>query len=111
MITINGVELDVEALDADFVERVQRAAEALGERDSQIPEDPAASIRYQCACIRTFFDEVFGEGTGAAVLPKDNEAVAFAAVEAVSVEALRQREEHRSRMQRYAPNRAKHRAK
>lgn len=111
MITINGVELDVEALDADFAERWQRAAAALGEKDDQTPDDLTAAMRYQCACIRAFFDDVFGDGTGAAVLPKDNVGTAFAAVEAASTEMLRQQEEHRARMQRYAPNHAKRRAK
>lgn len=111
MVTVNGVQMEIDALDADFIERFERAAGVLGEKDAGTPKDSlTAAMRYQCRCIRAFLDAVFGKGTGKAVLPKDNIGEAFAAVEDISNEVRRQRETYEARLQRYRPNRMQRRA-
>lgn len=59
-VTINGVALHVDVEDAAFMQRYEAAAAAIS--GQSIKED-AAGIRQYCQTYRTFFDNLFGDGT------------------------------------------------
>lgn len=65
---INGVELEVNFLDADFMEKIENCCRKVNEKaeKSKIElKDLTLSqqIKGECKIIKDFFDEVFGEGT------------------------------------------------
>lgn len=61
-LTINGVDLYVDAEDAAFMERYQTAQAAVSANVSDCTES-AEAIRQYCQNFRTFFDVLFGNGT------------------------------------------------
>lgn len=66
MIEINGVELELDLMDADVLDSVQYAMENL--KDESIESDRISDkIRQPCITINKFFDSVFGEGAADAV--------------------------------------------
>ena len=70
-IIINGVTLESDFMDADFVEPYEaatlkmqkKAAESQGKKYNSFAE----SIREQCATVDEYFDDTFGPGTSAKV--------------------------------------------
>lgn len=112
MVAVNGMEWDVQAFDADFMERFEAAVNQLNQDKDGVPNDSvSASIRYQCARMRAFFDGIFGQGAGNEAIPKDNLETATDAVERVIQAVVEQREAYQARLARYQPNRAQRRAK
>jgi hypothetical protein len=61
MIEINGVELELDLMDADVLDSVQDALENLTMETEQ-SERVGDMVRQPCITINTFFDSVFGEG-------------------------------------------------
>lgn len=61
-ISINGVDLHVDAEDAAFMERYEAAFAAVSANVSDC-EETADAIRQYCQNFRTFFDVLFGDGT------------------------------------------------
>ena len=60
-ITINGVDLLVDAEDADFMERYQSAYNELAAKPpASIESDPSSAIRQYCQIYRDFFRTLFG---------------------------------------------------
>lgn len=76
-LTINEVELELNLLDADVLEKF----ESLNKGIIKKIQDPKAyeglstadGMRYQCACVNEYFDELFGAGTAEAVFGKNND--------------------------------------
>lgn len=70
-IIINGIALEGDFMDADFVGPYEEATKALQvkatESQGKQYSSFAESIRDQCATIDTYFDSVFGEGTAAKI--------------------------------------------
>lgn len=70
-ITINGVILEGNFMDADFMEPFEAATKNLGKRAeacrSKKYENYAESMREQCAAVDDYFDEIFGGGTAETV--------------------------------------------
>lgn len=63
-IVINGVALHVDAEDAAFMQRYESAAAAIP--NQPIKED-AAGIQQYCQTYRTFFNQLFGDGTAESI--------------------------------------------
>lgn len=94
-VTINGVELELNLLDADVVEKF----EELNQEIVKKIQDPKAyeglsnadGMRYQCTCVNEYFDGLFGLGTASKVFPPNNDLgvrmEGFAQVSALSGEA------------------------
>lgn len=61
-LSINGVDLHVDAEDAAFMERYQTASSAISNRKSAIKNE-AEAIRTYCENYRIFFDTLFGDVT------------------------------------------------
>lgn len=66
MIEINGVELELDLMDADVLDSVQDALENLTD-ESVESERVGDMVRQPCITINKFFDAVFGEGASDAV--------------------------------------------
>jgi hypothetical protein len=66
MIEINGVELELDLMDADVLDSVQDALENLTD-ESVESERVGDMVRQPCITINKFFDTVFGEGASDAV--------------------------------------------
>lgn len=66
-ITINGVDLEIDLLDADTAERAESAIARVATRSEEIKADKeiglAAGIRATCQEIFSCFNAIFGEGT------------------------------------------------
>lgn len=66
-IIINGVELEGNFMDADFLEPYEQAANEIGQKAAENANKPvsslAESVREQCRTIDSYFDGIFGEGT------------------------------------------------
>lgn len=66
-VTIHGVELEYNALDADTAERTEQAVKTVQERISELQQNPSTSfateIRKACHTIFECFNTIFGNGT------------------------------------------------
>ena len=73
-LNINGVDLDLDVLDADTTERVDAAMDEVLRSAAEIPADrsEADKIRLLCGVIRRCFDAVFGTGTAERALGQKN---------------------------------------
>lgn len=75
-VTINGVELELDLMDADVVEKFDNLnAEIAAEIKN--PEhyeglSNADCMRVQCRMVDSYFDRLFGEGTAGRIFPKRN---------------------------------------
>ncbi len=78
-IVINNVNLELDLLDADVMEKYQATltgtvdkANALAELTNSKEITSGESMRRQCRLVDDFVDELFGEGTSAKVFPRKN---------------------------------------
>lgn len=76
-VTINGIELELNLLDADVIEKYENLNDEI-KRKIQDPKayegkSTADGMRYQCRCVEQFFNALFGEGTSEKVFPKNND--------------------------------------
>lgn len=79
-VSINGVELELDLLDADAMEKYQNALndttaaiqEAAVKYEGQEGLHVAESMKLQCQLVETFVDKIFGEGTAKKCFPKPN---------------------------------------
>ena len=94
-VTINGVDLELNLMDADVVEKFEDLNKGIVKKiqDPNAYEglSTADGMRYQCACVNEYFDELFGAGTAEKVFHKNNNLgirmEGFAQVTALSGEA------------------------
>lgn len=66
-IEINGVSLEFNMLDADFVDDYEAALKDVQEYKTPEGATTGETIRGVCDCVNTFFDRVFGNGTAEAI--------------------------------------------
>lgn len=113
---IKDMELELDLLDADELEKVDAALQAV-EGDAQ--QDPALSqadnMRKQVGAVRKAFDTIFGEGTGLRVMGEKNHlGVALTAFAQLTDAVHTQRAEFERSISsikaKYSPNRAQRRA-
>ena len=79
-IEINGVELELNLLDADVVEEYERLTKKIVARiqnkKAYEGKSNAEAMRYQCRCVDEFFDGLFGPGTSEELFPKNGDLAA-----------------------------------
>ena len=79
-IEINGVELELNLLDADVVEEYERLTKKIVARiqnkKAYEGKSNAEAMRYQCRCVDEFFDGLFGPGTSEELFPKKGDLAA-----------------------------------
>lgn len=110
-IVINSVELELNLLDADVVEKFEGLNTDIAKkiRDPKAYEgkSTADGMRYQCRCIEEFFDKLFGSGTAAAIFPDNNDLkVRMEAFGQVNATTGNMRKETSNIMDKYNPVRA-----
>ena len=75
-ITINGVELELDLLDADEMDRFERLNQECMDKVQQPNQyeglTTSAAMKLQCKYIREFFDKFFGDGTAARIFGESN---------------------------------------
>lgn len=75
-VTINGVELELDLMDADVVEKFDNlnAEIAVEIKNPEHYEglSNADCMRVQCRMVDSYFDRLFGEGTADRIFPKRN---------------------------------------
>lgn len=115
---INGVSLPLDLDDADVMERVEDAFDAMEQEEKQIPKDgkSSARIRAYCNLFRNLFDNIFGKGTSEQIF-KDKPMKTEIYDEAYGsfLECIRTQKEQaaqsrRERLNKYRPNRRQRRA-
>ena len=76
-INVNGVEFELNLLDADVVEKYEHLNKEITRKiqDTKAYEGKttAEGMRYQCRCVEEYFDKLFGNGTSAKIFPKNND--------------------------------------
>ncbi len=64
---INGVELELDLLDADVAEKFeiecQRVKDRVADKNAYEGKSNPDAMRYQCEVVNNFFDSLFGAGT------------------------------------------------
>lgn len=91
MLTLNGLEFDIDFTDADVQETYAKACKVL--EPLAKPEEGltnAQMIRKSTSAVRAFLDLILGDGAGEKVLPKDSMSAAAAIVQGLVKEAQRQ---------------------
>ena len=113
-VTIGGVDLELNLLDADVLELFEKLNEEII-ADIRNPEayaglSNADSMRYQCKCVNSYFDKLFGDGTSDKIFPRNNDLAvrmdAFAQVTSLSAEAKQYMD---GLVAKYAPQRVQNR--
>ena len=71
---LNGVELEIDTGDADFIERYQRALNGIERMKDQIPKtgNVADIMKKECQMMYDFFDTLFVKGTGQKLFGETN---------------------------------------
>lgn len=73
---INGVELDIDFTDADFLERIEKGSKQISEKAEELKNNkeitPAEGIRQECKILKEFLDYAIGEGTSLKLFGEKN---------------------------------------
>ena len=117
-ITINNVELELNLLDADILEKYENQMSEIQEtiHDPKNYENVshAEGMRFQCRCIEGVFDNIFGAGTAAKIFPQNNDLgarlEAFAMLGGMAVDAKNEMNDIKGKYLNRAANRAERRA-
>ena len=64
---INGVELDIDFTDADFIEKIENGSKEVYNKAEELKQlkqlSLAEGIRQECKILKNFLDYVLGDGT------------------------------------------------
>ena len=75
-IEFNGIELELDLMDADVMEKFEdglaKTAEDVKEKSQYAGKKNAECMRIQCGHVNRFFDSVFGPGTADKLFGKKN---------------------------------------
>lgn len=108
---INGVKLDIDFTDADFIEKVDKAVEKVKEDCEKIDLKSlsfAEGIRQECKIIKDFFDFVFGDGTSEELFKGKNSLdLCLKAFEDIRKEKEKSMSDFVNRVNQYSPERIK----
>lgn len=111
---IRGVEVNFDFLDADNIEKFEDEAKKVKEKaDSYKKQEMKLSeaIKTECGIIKTFFNNVFGEGTALKVFgEKNNLNDCIKAFSDIVEYKVKQQKDIENTFARYTPNRAQRRA-
>lgn len=113
MLIVNGIELEVDFLDVEVMDRYERALEEIQnhERDTK-GKKMSEIMQQQCQSVFDFFDTVFGEGISEDVFSNGmNFLECYNALEAVIRYANGQLEEMNKLSNKYSPSRVQRRSK
>ncbi len=114
-VNINGVDLELDMLDADVVEKFESLIKEVTDKiqDGKNYEglSNADGMRFQCRTVEEFFDKLFGDGTAERVFPKNNNlGIRMEAYGKVMQLSTASTERIHEIQNKYNPNRAMNRA-
>jgi len=108
---INGVELEVDFTDADFIEKIDEGRKRIMEQCDSVDTknlSKAEGIRQECKIIKDFFDFVFGDGTSEKLFKGKNSLdLCFKAFEDIIDEREKSIKDFYARVSKYSPDRLK----
>lgn len=109
---INGVELELDLLDADVTEKFetecQRVKDCVADKKAYEGKSNSGAMRYQCEVVNDFFDRMFGEGTSEKLFEgKHHIGRSMEAFAAVVSEANKSSEKIKEISREYMPGDAK----
>ena len=114
MLNINGVELELDLMDAEVAEKYEKAIKELDRKEKEKNTEGlslAQVIRQECAYVFEFFNEVWGEGTDKKVFGgKTNYNECEKAFKDVVDYCKEEIERLKTRTAKYSSNRADRRA-
>jgi hypothetical protein len=114
-ITINGVELELNLMDADVVELFEELnkdiVKKIQDPNNYVDMSTADGMRFQCRLVNEYFDGLFGKGTAEKIFPHNNDLGvrmdAFGQVTALSGQVKQQMDDIKNK---YRPQRVLNRA-
>ena len=109
---INGVELEIDFTDADFIERVEEACKEVFNKAEELKQDKklslAEGIRQECKILKDFLDYVLGDGTSEKLFKgKDSLNQCLQAYEDIIKAREEQYNSFQARVSKYSPDRLK----
>jgi hypothetical protein len=109
---INGVELEIDFTDADFIERVEEACKEVFNKAEELKQDKklslAEGIRQECKILKDFLDYVLGDGTSEKLFKgKDSLNQCLKAFEDIINAKQNSMNEFESKISKYSPDRLK----
>lgn len=110
---INDVELEVNFLDADFMEKVENCCKKVAEQAEKSKKELknltfSEQIKGECKIIKDFFDEVFGEGTSDKIFEGKNDLkLCILAFQELINAKIKMQNEMNSLFAKYSPDRLK----
>ena len=110
---INGVELEVNFLDADFMEKIENCCRKVSEQAEKSKKELkdltySQQIKAECKIIKDFFDDLFGEGTSEKIFQEKNDLMLCLSAFQELVEAkVKSQNEFNSLVSKYSPDRLK----
>ena len=109
---INGVELEIDFTDADFIERVEEACKEVFNKAEELKQDKklslAEGIRQECKILKNFLDYVLGDGTSEKLFKgKDSLNQCLKAFEDIINAKQNSMNEFESKISKYSPDRLK----
>lgn len=113
-LNINGVDLELDLLDADVVEKFEKLnsqiVEDIKNPNNYADKSTADSMRFQCRLIDNYFNELFGAGTSEKVFGDNNKLdIRIDAFGQVSVESNQAKMFMDSAVEKYNPGRVQNR--
>lgn len=110
---INGVDLEVNFLDADFMEKIENCCKKVSEQAEKSKTELkdltfAQQIKAECKIIKDFFDDLFGEGTSEKIFQGKNDLMlCLSAFQELVEEKVKMQQEMNSLFAKYSPDRLK----
>ena len=110
---INGVELEVNFLDADFMEKLENCCKKVNDQAEKSKTELkdltfAQQIKAECKIIKDFFDDLFGEGTSEKIFQGKNDLMlCLSAFQELVEEKVKMQQEMNSLFAKYSPDRLK----
>lgn len=109
---INGVELEIDFTDADFIEKVEEACKEVFNKAEKLKQDKklslAEGIRQECKILKDFLDYVLGDGTSEKLFKgKDSLNQCLKAFEDIINAKQNSMNEFESKISKYSPDRLK----
>ena len=110
---INGVELEVNFLDADFMEKLENCCKKVNDQAEKSKKELkdltySQQIKAECKIIKDFFDDLFGEGTSEKIFQGKNDLMLCLSAFQDLIEAkAKMQQEMNSLFAKYSPDRLK----
>ena len=108
---INGVELEVNFLDADFMEKLENCCKKVNDQAEKSKKELkdltySQQIKAECKIIKDFFDDLFGEGTYEKIFQGKNDLMlCLSAFQELVEEKVKAQKNVNNLFSKYSPNR------